>query len=245
MEGMNQVMQQILLRLDEMQPGTPASRNAEVLPSVSNPASEAPRLPQDERNLPPVPSSRPTSHPVSGRVKPATPNDFTGERMKGRAFLNSCDLYIGLAPHQFADDHAKVMWALSFMKSGRAARFVDRKMRMYHMVGSLPYASWEEFTQEFIGEFCPKNEIQTARTDLETATYFQGSCTVDEYINKFREMVEKARYFEGAHIVLKFCQGLNPKIQDHIACLTEGRPSDDIPKQWYDAAIVVLLSGGC
>jgi hypothetical protein len=33
---------------------------------------------------------------------------------------------------------------------------------------------WNEFTQEFI-EDCPKNKIQTAQTDLETATYFQGS----------------------------------------------------------------------
>jgi hypothetical protein len=124
------------------------------------------------------------------------------------------------------------------MKSGRAACFIDQKMQMYHMVGSLPYVSWQEFTQEFISEFCPKNEVQTVQTDLETATYFQGSHTADKYVDKFREMVEKARYFEGTHIVLKFCQGLNQKIQDHIACLTEGHPSDDIPKQWYDAAIL-------
>jgi hypothetical protein len=33
-------------------------------------------------------------------------------------FLNSCKLYTALAPHQFMDNHAKIMWALSFMKSG-------------------------------------------------------------------------------------------------------------------------------
>jgi Zinc knuckle len=50
--------------------------------------------------------------------------------------------------------------------------------------------------------------------------------------------VDKACYFEGAHIVLKFCQGLNAKIQDHIACLTQGNPSDKILQQWYDTAIL-------
>ena len=77
-----------------------------------------------------------------------------------------------------------------------------------------------------------------SRTDLETATYFQGSCTVNEYVDSFKEIVDKARYFEGSHIVLKFRQGLHAKIQDHIACLTQGRPSDEIPQQWYDAAIL-------
>ena len=49
------------------------------------------------------------------------------------------------------------------------------------------------------------------------------SCqTINEYVDDFREIVDCARYFEGAHIVLKFRQGLNPKIQDHVVCLTSG-----------------------
>jgi hypothetical protein len=107
-----------------------------------------------------------------------TPNNFTGDRTKGRAFLNSCNLYIGLAPTQFVDDQAKIMWAFSFMKSDWAARFVDRQMCAYQAIGGLPYLSWSEFVSEFIGEFCPKNKVQTARTNLETVKYFQGSTTM-------------------------------------------------------------------
>jgi hypothetical protein len=51
-------------------------------------------------------------------------------------------------------------------------------------------------------------------------------------------MIDRARYFEGSHIVLKFRQGLNPKVQDHVACMTTGRPSDELPTQWYEAAIL-------
>jgi Retrotransposon gag protein/Zinc knuckle len=235
-QKMMEAIERWTLRFDGQMFGSPKSEPVNVLPSVSNPASETSPLSDRERDLPPVPPT--TSHAVSSRVKPATPSDFSGDRTKGRAFLNSCNLYFALTPRQFADDQAKIMWAFSFMKHERAARFVDRKMRMYEVVGSLTYATWQEFALEFVAEFCPKNEVQTSRTDLETATYFQGSRTVDEYVDSFREVVEKARYFEGAHIVLKFRQGLNAKIQDHVACLTQGRPSDEIPQQWYDAAIL-------
>jgi hypothetical protein len=78
-------------------------------------------------------------------------------------FLNSCNLYIRLASNQFPDGQAKVLWAFSFIKDGQAAHFVDHKMHMYHVIGSLDYSTWHEFTQEFIEEFCPKNENQMAK----------------------------------------------------------------------------------
>jgi hypothetical protein len=82
-------------------------------------------------------------------------------------------------------------------------------MRAYHEVGGLPYSSWRDFVKEFVAEFGPKNKIQNARTNLKTSKYFQGSRTVDEYVDEFREMIDCAHYFKGAHIILKFHQGLN------------------------------------
>jgi Retrotransposon gag protein len=233
---MMEAMEQWTLRFDGPMFGSPKSEDVNVLPSVSNPASETSPLSDREHDLPPVPPTK--SHTVLSRIKPVNPSKFSGDHTKGRAFLNSCNLYFALTPRQFADDHAKIMWAFLFMKNERAAHFVDRNMRMYNVVGSLTYATWQEFALEFIAEFCPKNEVQMSRTDLETMTYFQGSRTIDEYVDSFREVVEKARYFQGAHIVLKFRQGLNAKIQDHVTCLTPGCPSDEIPQQWYDAAIL-------
>jgi len=95
-------------------------------------------------------------------------------------------------------------------------------MRDFQAVGSLSYATWPEFVQEFTHEFCPKNEILTACTNLEMSQYYQGLKTVDKYIDDFREMIGCACYLEGSHIILKFHQGLNPKIQDYVACLTNG-----------------------
>jgi hypothetical protein len=144
---------------------------------------------------------------------------------------------MALAPHQFVDNHVKIMWALSFMKSGHAARFVECQMWGYHNIGSLSYGSWQEFVDEFIAKFCPKNKVQTSRTELKTTKFFQCGRNINEYVDDFRKIVQRACCFEGAHIILKFRQGLDEKIQDHVACLTEGRPSDDSSQQWYAAVI--------
>ena len=171
-------------------------------------------------------------------IKPVTPSNFAGDCTKGWAFLNLCELYLVLAPHQFADNHVEIMWALSFMKSGHASCFVDHQMCDYQSAGSLTYTLWSKFVEDFITDFSPKNEIQTLRAELETLKYYQGSRTVDEYVDDFCELIKQVQYFEGSHIALKFCQGLNSKIQDHIACLTSGRPSDEALKQWYKAKIL-------
>ena len=61
-----------------------------------------------------------------------------------------------------------------------------------------------------------------AGTDLETSKYHQGSRSVNEYVDEFRELVDHAEYTEGMNIVLKFRHGLSPIIQNYIACLTYG-----------------------
>jgi len=68
------------------------NRGVEAPPAVAN-AVVAPINPQNT-----------TTH----RLKPVTPSEFTGDRTKGHAFLNSCDLYIGLAPTQFANDQVRI-----------------------------------------------------------------------------------------------------------------------------------------
>jgi hypothetical protein len=210
---------------------------AEILSVVNRP----PATTQDVNvptSLAPTPPTTPQVNHAGHRLKPASPSEFNSDCAKGCAFLNSCDLYIRLAPTQFADDSAKIYWVLSYMKGDRTARFTDRTMRIAQSMGSLPYHSWAEFHNKFIHEFCPKNELQTAWTELETTKYFQGTRSVDEYVDEFRELVDRAKYTKGANIVLKFHHGLSNSIQNYIACLTFGRPSDNNPQEWYDAAIL-------
>ena len=124
-------------------------------------------------DMPHTPSKSPNPSPTHF-AKPATPDNFAGDRDKGCAFLNSCNLYFALALHRFPDDVTRILWVLSFMKSDRAALFVDRSLRTYRISGRLPFESWLEFSTAFVTDFCPKNEVQAARTILESSEYFQG-----------------------------------------------------------------------
>jgi Retrotransposon gag protein/Zinc knuckle len=174
---------------------------------------------------------------ISSRLKPSTPDDFDGDRTKGRAFLSSCELYQKLAPNLFPDEITMVHWVLSFMKKGRASLFAQRVLRQQMERKMVLYPTWDEFRTVFISEFCPKNETQMALAKLETSGYFQGKRSVDDYIDDFRELIDQAGYKEGLPIVVKFRRGLNREIQDQIAQLVIGRPPDDEPEQWYLAAV--------
>ena len=53
--------------------------------------TQAPPDPSLAQPAPPVAAqATPALHEPSRGLKPATPNDFDGDRLKGRAFLNSC-----------------------------------------------------------------------------------------------------------------------------------------------------------
>lgn len=188
---------------------------------------------------PPVPDTNTTHTPLQNHapsLKPATPSDFDGTREKGRAFLNSCQLYMSLVPRQFPTDSVKIGWAISFMKSGRASLFADRVLRHHAKHGSMPYADWAAFRMEFVESFCPRNEAQHALTRLETDEYHQGQRSVDEYTDEFKDLVELAGYTDGLVIVIKYRRGLSPTIQSQVATMTTGRPADTEPRQWFAAA---------
>lgn len=82
-------------------------------------------LAQPTAPAPPVHTQPSANRPSAPPLKPTTPNDFDGTRDKGRAFLNSCELYMSLVPQQFSDDQTRIGWALSYMKSGHASLFAD------------------------------------------------------------------------------------------------------------------------
>jgi len=67
-----------------------------------------------------------------------SPPDFSGERHNGCAFLNSCALYICLAPEQFYDEQEKILWALMFFKDGRAAKWSENVFRQEADTGVFP-----------------------------------------------------------------------------------------------------------
>ena len=50
------------------------------------------------------------------------------------------------------------------------------------------------------------------------------------------ELIAEAGYTDPKIIVVKFRKGLDPQIQNTIATMAYGRPSDSSPENWYEAA---------
>ena len=82
------------------------------------------KLMQAAKILPPSPENCPADiapiQPAPTRRPPplALPNEYDGNHSKGQAFLTSCQTYIRLCPDSFPEEHVKITWALSYMKSG-------------------------------------------------------------------------------------------------------------------------------
>jgi hypothetical protein len=94
-----QQLQQLLLQQQSNSTPTPL-----LLPNNPTPCSVSPKL-----------ATRP--------LRPALPNEFDGDRSKGVTFIRLCQTYIILCPESFSDDQTKIIWALSYMKAGRAAKW--------------------------------------------------------------------------------------------------------------------------
>ena len=104
-----------------------------ALASAPPPISEAP-TPEGSTN-PRAQPLLPSTHPImvsamvaQPLIKAATPADFNGECDRGKAFMATCRTHICLNPGAFADDDTKIIWAMLYMKSGRASQWAQREL---------------------------------------------------------------------------------------------------------------------
>jgi Retrotransposon gag protein/Zinc knuckle len=173
-------------------------------------------------------------------VRPASPPEFDGDRAKGMAFLNSCQTYLRLCPREFADEQIKIVWAMSYMKSGRAQRWTARAFRWEDENPGQPrFLDWDDFVGEFKTEFTPAQTDALAINRLESSTYYQKNRSLDSYMDEFQDLIADSGYTDPKTIVVKFRRGLDPQIQNVVATMAAGRPSDASPHAWYKMARTV------
>lgn len=203
--------------------------------SRSTPGPSHPITPNIRENrLPPI-NELPSAFAPSA-LRPAPPNEFDGTRDSGKAFLTSCRLYFSLCGGQLPDHQVRIHWALTFMKTGRAATFAQWVIQRQALSPGPVFATWDEFEEEFRTRFCPQDEEIAALTKLEGTGYYQNRQPVSNYIDRFEELITAAGYTEGRVIVMKFRKGLDKILQDRIAEMGSDRPPYDDPQRWYDAA---------
>ena len=199
--------------------------------------------PAQAQKAPPPVRKPPTTTTTSsaGRrnasLKPALPPDFSGDRKMGKAFLTSCRTYIRLCPEAFEDDDTKIIWAMSYMRSGRANRWATREFELEAKDEHLRFIDWSDFEGEFRRDFFPLDAEAAAVNILETSTYFQGKRTVDDYLDAFKDLIEDSGYKDPKTVVVKFRRGLDRRISTAIAGMAAGRPRDTDPNAWYHLAV--------
>jgi hypothetical protein len=92
---------------------------------------------------------------------------------------------------------------------------------------------------EFKKEFTPAHADSLAINRLKSSAYYQKSRTLDDYLDEFQDLITESGYTDPKTIVVKFRRGLNPQIQNAVATMASGRPSDMDPSKWYEAARTV------
>ena len=165
---------------------------------------------------PPAPTVRRTRSKLSCSL------DFSRECHNGCAFLNSCSLYICLAPEQFHDEEERILWALTFFKGGRAAKWSENVFRQEADTGIFPIQTWRDFEQQFRLHFFSVNAEADAINALEGITYYQGGQMVDDYLDSFQALVSNTGYMDPQTLVVKFRRGLRLGIQNQIATMPYG-----------------------
>jgi hypothetical protein len=148
----------------------------------------------------------------------------------------SCELYILLTASDFVDKQVRIHWALSYFKGGHAVSFTEHILQQELQSGKMCFASWSDFTEEFVLTFCPENEATMVLMRLESNRYFQAKRNVEAYIDEFKDLINFSGYTDPIAIMLKFCQGLNLMTQDRITESGMDRLSDMDFNSWFKAA---------
>jgi len=149
-------------------------------------------------SLSPAPPTRRT------RPKLSCPPDFNGECHNGHAFLNSCSLYIRLAPEQFQNEQERILWTLTFFKRGHAAKWSENVFCQEADTGVFPIQTWGEFEQQFRLHFFLANAEADVINALEGTSYHQGNQIVDNYLDSFQTLVSDIGYTDPRTLVVKF-----------------------------------------
>ena len=106
----------------------------------------------------------------------------------------SCQTYIQLCSDPFDDNEMKIVWAMLYMKTGYANRWTTHEFEHKTKTSHLCFIDWLDFEEECQKDFLLLDAEVPAINTLETSTYFQGKCSVNDYLNTFKDLIEDLEY---------------------------------------------------
>ena len=127
-------------------------------------------------------------------ARPMKPSEFDGDHENGCSFIQSCTFYLCVCLRTTTDPLGDEDW---------------NSYGICHLCIHLWSGKWQVAVCELEGlcwsllPFYPLHKATNAMNQLESCQYHQRKHSVDEYINGFKELVEKAEYTDGWSIAMK------------------------------------------
>ncbi|ESK85833.1 hypothetical protein Moror_2378, partial [Moniliophthora roreri MCA 2997] len=162
--------------------------------------------------------------------KVAVPSNYDGSPAKASTFLTEVDLYLMANETLYPNDKDKILFTLSYMKEGQAAKWMKAKTDEYKKElqekeaepsdtkpeDQVHVTTWVEFLEEFKKAFRPLDIGTDARLKMKLLK--QNKKSVDEYITEFCLLAADAEYDDRA-LIDHFLTGLHPTLLR--SCLTQ------------------------
>jgi len=153
-------------------------------------------------------------------IKISPPEYFDGSRTKLITFERQLAIYFAGHPKKFADnvpekDQNKIIFALSYMRGGRAEEWANAFIDKAATSGN--WGTWEQYRSQLEGTFRDANEALSAQHRL--ATMRQGSRPAEDYFIAFDADIRLAGYDEKTHacVLISYLeQNLAPGLVDRV-----------------------------
>jgi len=153
-------------------------------------------------------------------IKVSPPEYFDGTRTKLITFERQLAVYFAGHLKKFGDnvqekDQNKILFALSYMRGGRAEEWANAFIDRATTSGS--WGTWEQFRSQLQGTFRDANETISAQHRL--ATMKQGTRPAEDYFIAFDADIRLAGYNEKTHasVLINYLEeNLAPALVDRI-----------------------------
>ncbi|KAG6327620.1 hypothetical protein ID866_11469 [Astraeus odoratus] len=153
---------------------------------------------------------------------------FDTDPKKLHTFLVQCELNFQDHPSTFKKDHAKVVFAQSYLK-GMALKWFELDLLSSGNPRSHPLwmDDWTEFVIKLQSTFGPHNPVANAENQLNHLQMKENKC-INKYMVKFNQLASQVRGYGNGALCHQFYSGLPNHIKDEIFHVGKPHNLDDL-----------------
>ena len=167
------------------------------------------------------------------------PTPFSGDRMKVKAFLQECLIYIDINKDIYTTDKLKIGFILSYMNEKEARDWCELYLENLEdpVTGRLIYLTFGAFLTEVHKAFRSADRVQDAMCKLENLR--QGKKTAEQVVTEFKQLIGQAGLTtrsasDNIHLIGLFRKALNHPLTHKIMF---GEMIPRTIEDWFEKAI--------